>query len=230
VGNIFLVIGHLAIGFCLGFGIRILGFNRMDVILSKERVDVQDCRVLVVGFFKDERPLRGSSAWIDWRLNGMLSRFLIEKKLTGEWKETILIPSQGRILPSMILLFGLGELKEYSYFRLRELSPYLLETLKKLDTCDICLSLPYEESTHMDCGKLAEVLMEGITDCLDLHEYPFDAEWIKNLRLYFAEGKEHFSEILMGVQTAKSLLEERIQIRIFAPSENPSAQSSKIQT
>jgi len=202
----------------------------MDVILSTEGVDVQDCRVLVTGFFKDERPLKGSSGWIDWRFNGMLSRFLIEKKLTGEWKETILIPSQGRILPGMILLFGLGELKEYSYFRLRELSPYLLETLKKLDTCDICLSFPYEESTHMDCGKLAEVLIEGITDCLGLPEYPFDAEWIKNLRLYFAEGKEHFYEILMGVQTAKSLLEERIQIRIFAPSENPSTQSSKIQT
>jgi hypothetical protein len=201
----------------------------MDVILSKERVDVSDCRVLVTGFFKDERPLKGSSGWIDWRLNGMLSRFIIEKKLTGEWKETTLIPSQGRILPGMILLFGLGELKEYSYLRLRKLSPYLLETLKKLDTCDICLSFPYEGSTHVDCGKLAEILIEGITDCLDLHEYPWDEEWIKNLRLYFAEGEEHFFEILTGVQTAKSLLEEQIQIRIFAPSENPPAQSSKIQ-
>ena len=195
----------------------------MDVMLSKERIDAQDCHVLVIGFFENERPLKGSSGWIDWRLNGMLSRFLIEKKLTGVWKETTLIPSQGRILPRMILLFGLGKVKEYSYLRLRELSPYLLETLKKLDALIVCLSLPYQGSAHVDCGKLAEVLIEGMTDCLGLHGYPFDEEWIKNLRLYFAEGEEHFYEILLGVQTARSILEERIKIRIFASSEDNSA-------
>jgi uncharacterized OsmC-like protein len=50
----------------------------MDIILSKERVDVQECDVLVTGFFRDERPLKGSSGLIDWRFNGMLSQLLIE--------------------------------------------------------------------------------------------------------------------------------------------------------
>ena len=150
----------------------------MDIILSKERIDAQECGVLVTGFFKDERPLRGSTGLIDWRLNGMLSRFLIEKRLTGDWKETTLIPSQGRVMPRMILLLGLGEVKEYSYLRLRELSTHLLETLKKLDALEVCLSLPYEESYNVDCGKLAEVLLEGIVDCSDLSGYPFDGEWI----------------------------------------------------
>jgi hypothetical protein len=191
----------------------------MDVILAKDRVDSQECDVLVTGFFKDERPLKGSSGWIDWRFNGMLSQFLIEKKLTGDWKETTLIPSQGRIVPRMILLFGLGEVKEYSYLRLRELSPYLLETLKKLGALDVCVSFPYEESYNVHCGKLAEVVIEGIADCLDLIGYRFNQEWIKDLRLNFAEGEENFFEILLGVQTAKSILEERIPIRIFVPSE-----------
>ena len=197
----------------------------MDVILSKERVDVQECDVLVIGFFVDERPLKGSSGWIDWRLNGMISRFLIEKKLSGDWKEMTLVLSQRRIVPRMILLLGLGESKEYSYLRLRELAPHLLVTLKKLGTLNVCFSLPYEESTNVDCGKLAEVLIEGIVDGSDLAEHPFDEEWMKNLRLFFAEGEEHFSELLLGVQTAKSILEERIQIRIFTPSEDNSATS-----
>jgi hypothetical protein len=197
----------------------------MDVILSAEKVDVQECDVLVTGFFKDERPLKGSSGWIDWRLNGMVSRFLIEKKLTGNWKETTLIPSQGRIIPRMILLFGLGEVKEYSYLRLRELPPHLLAILKKLRVQNICFSLPYEESYNVDCGKLAEVLIEGIADCLELSGYPFHEEWIKNLRIYFAEGEDHFLEILLGVQTARSILEERIQIRIFTPSEGTFSQN-----
>jgi hypothetical protein len=190
----------------------------MDVILSTEGIDVQECDVLVTGFFQDERPLKGSSGWIDWRLNGMLSRFLIRKRLTGEWQETTLIPSQGRVMPRMVLLLGLGKVKEYSYLRMRELSPYLLETLKKLNTSNVCLSLPYEESYNVDCGKLVEVLIEGIADCLDLDQYSFNPVWIKGLRLFFAEGEEQFAEILLGVQTAQSILEERLKIRIFTPS------------
>jgi len=189
----------------------------MDIILSKEGVDVQGCDVLVTGFFSDERPLGGSTGLIDWRLNGMLSRLLVEKKLTGEWKETTLIPSQGRVMPGMILLLGLGEVREYSYLRVREVSAHLLETLKKLDALSVCLSLPYEERYNVDCGKLAEVLIEGIADSLDPSGYSLNAEWVERLRLFFAEGEENFLEILLGLQTAKSILEERIQIRIFTP-------------
>jgi hypothetical protein len=189
----------------------------MDIILSNEGTDVQECDVLVTGFFQDERPLKGSSGWMDWRLNGMLSLFLIEKRLTGDWQEVTLIPSQGRVVPRMILLVGLGKVKEYSYLRLRELSPFLLETLRKLNTSNVCVSLPYEEGYNVDCGKLAEVLVESIADCLDLNQYSFNQEWIKGLRLFFAEGEERFPEMLLGIQTAQSILEDRLKIRIYAP-------------
>ena len=190
----------------------------MDIILSKERVDVQECDVLAIGFFKDERPLKGSSGWIDWRLNGKISRLLLEKKLTGDWKEATLIPTQGRVVPRLALLLGLGELKEYNTLRLRELSLHLLEILKKLEAVNICLSFPYEESCHVGCGKLAEILIRGMADCINLNGYAFDGEWIKKLRIYFAEGEEHLSEVLSGVQTAKSVLRKRIPIRILTPS------------
>jgi hypothetical protein len=200
----------------------------MDIILSKERVDVQECDVLVTGFFKDEKPLKGSSGWVDWRLNGMLSRFLMEKRLTGDWKEMILIPSQGRVTPRMILLLGLGEVKDYPYLLLRELPIHLLETLRKLDALNVCLSLPYEESYKVDCGKLAEALIEGIAGCSDLSGYPFNGEWIKKLRCYFAEGEEHFFEILSGVRKAKDILGKRIQVKIFTPSESTYPQNTRI--
>jgi hypothetical protein len=191
----------------------------MDVILSTERVDVQECDLLVSGFFEDERPLKGSNGWVDWRLNGLLSHFLIEKKMTGDWKEVTLIPSQGRMAPRMILLLGLGKVREYSYLRLREICSYLLETLKRLKALNVCLSFPYEESYNVDCGKLAEVLIEGIADCLDLDRYPSNEEGIEGLRLFFAEGEEYFPEILLGAQTAQSILEDHLKIRIFASSE-----------
>jgi hypothetical protein len=189
----------------------------MDVIISKEAVDLQETDLLITGLFQDERPLRGSIGWIDWRLNGMLSRFLIENRLTGEWKEKTLIPSQGRVSPKVILIFGLGKVKEYSYLSVREVVPFVVETLKNMRASNLCFSLPYGDGYNVDCGKLTEVLLEGITDSLD--QSPSDREWIENLTLFFGEGEKRFSEILLGVQTAKSILTDRVRIRILTHSE-----------
>ncbi len=192
----------------------------MDVILSPEEVDLQECGILVLGFFEDERPLRGSAGWIDWRLNGMLSRFLMDRRLTGEWEETTLLATQGRIVPRLLLLVGLGRVREYSYLRLRELSPHLFKTLRDLKPLGICLSLPHGEAYNVDCGKLAAILLEGIADCLDPRTDDVEA-WLRGLRVFFAEGEERFSETVLGVQTAKTILEGRIDMKIFVPAEKP---------
>jgi hypothetical protein len=191
----------------------------MEVILSTLQADAYECEILVVGFFEDERPLRGSTGWVDWRLNGVLSRYLLEKKLLGIWKEMTLIPSQARILSPLILLVGLGKIREYSYLRLRELFPFLLETLKKLKVSKICFSLPEDGEHQVEAGKLAEVLMEGIADGMDESAAQDRVGWIDGLQLFFAEGEGRFSEILVGVQTAQSILKGRLNIRILVPSE-----------
>lgn len=190
---------------------------KMDVILSAEEVDTQECDVLVTGFFQDERPLKGSCGWVDWRLNGMISRFIKEDKLSGHYKEKTMIPSQRRISPKLILLFGMGQIQDYSYLLVRGIFPFLLDTFKNLKPGSICFSLPYGAPYNVDCGKLAAVLLEGLGDCLD--ENPMDREWMEKLKLYFAEGKERFQEILTGAKTGRSILGDRLEIRLLVPSE-----------
>lgn len=190
----------------------------MEVIVSPQNVDLQECDFLVCGFFSDERPLRGSTGLVDWRLNGRVSKLLRERKITGEWKEVTLIPTQKRILPKLFLLFGFGNLRQYSYLRVREISMYILNILNKLNALNICLSLPYSDEYNVDCGKLVEVLLEGIGDCLDKNQDLFKKEWIETLRISFAEGEEKILEILLGVQTAKSILKDRLEIKILTPS------------
>ncbi len=172
---------------------------------------------MATGFFNDERPLKGSSGLIDWRFNGKFSRFLLEKNLSGDWNETILIPSEGRIMPRMILLFGLGPMREYGDHRLSEVAPRLLQIVKRLAAFDVCLSLPYGEGIKVNCSKMAEVLIEGVASGLSLSGDPLNSECIKKLRLYFAEGEEHLPEILSGVQSAKAFLRGRVQIGISVP-------------
>jgi hypothetical protein len=119
----------------------------------------------------------------------------------------------------MILLLGLGEVKSYSYLRLRNLSSYLLDILRKLGWLSVCLSFPCGEGYHVDCRKIVESLIEGIADGSEQQGPLFEEGWIRRLRLYFAEGEEAFPEILSGVQTAKSVLGRRIHLEISVPSE-----------
>lgn len=198
----------------------------MDIIISKDPVDLQESDLLVTGFFQDERPLRGTAGWIDWRLNGRVSFFLIENRLKGEWRERTLIPSEGRVSSRLILLLGLGSVREYSSLSVRDVVPFIVETLKNLKASHICFSLPYGEEYHVDCGKLIEVLLERIADYLDQH--PQDREWMEHLTLSFGEGEERFSEILFGVQTAKSIVKEGLPIRILTPSETSSTSQTSL--
>ena len=156
-----------------------------------------------------------------------MSRCLIEKRLVGLWKETTLIPSQGRIVPPLILVVGLGKVKEYSYPRLRELFPYLLRTARKLNASKICFSLPEDAERLVESGKLAEVLMEGVADSLSEADVSGLGSWIRGLQLVFAEGEERYSEILLGVQTAQSIVGDRLSIQIRVPPEERVSRTEK---
>jgi len=196
----------------------------MDIILSIEEVDLQESELLVTGFFQDERPLKGTSGLIDWRLNGMLSHLLKGGRITGEWEEATLIPSRERVIPPLILLLGLGKVKDYSTLSLRDLFPRLFQTLKNLRSSKICLSFPSNEKYNVDCGKSAEVLLEGIAGCLN-SGVSLDEDWAEKLCLFFAVEEEKFPEILLGVQTAQAILQDRLKIRILTASETRSGAS-----
>jgi hypothetical protein len=189
----------------------------MDVILSPDRFDLQEVDLLVSGFFEDERPLRGPCGWIDWRLNGRLSRFLVSGRVTGTWQETLLLSSDGRMAPRMILLVGLGPCREYSTLRLRDLFPFLFRTIQKMRPTALCLSFPCEAAGPVDCGKFAEILLEGIGDGLDSAGAGLDETWVQGLRLHLAEGAVHFPELLVGVETARALFRSHLEIRILTP-------------
>jgi len=194
----------------------------MDVILSREGLDTLECDLLVGGLFQDERPIKGTSGWVDWRLNGRISRLVMDRRLTGEWKETTLIPSRGRIAPRMILLVGLGKTREYSSIRLRELFAHLLETVKNMRAASVCLSLPSgEEGNGVDSGKLTELFLEAMADGLNQWKQPADKVWAGAFRLFSVEGATQVSEILLGVQAAQAVLRDRLPMRLLIPSEEP---------
>jgi hypothetical protein len=197
----------------------------MDVILTVGGVDVQECEVLVLGFFEDERPLKGSMGWVDWRLNGKLSQLCIERKVTGEWGEATLIPSEGRMAPRLNLLLGLGKIRGYDILRIREVSSNLWHVLQKMCVPSACVSLPCGGAYKVDCGKLLAVFLEEGVHRADGKPHGIEEAWIRNLQVLFAEEGGRFSEMLLGIKAAKQTLKHRLPFRVLIPSEKKTGES-----
>ena len=66
----------------------------------------------VAGVFQDERPIRGVAVRADWRLNGFLSRLLMDGRFTGERGDWLLLHTQGRLPYTRLFLVGMGRKQE----------------------------------------------------------------------------------------------------------------------
>lgn len=82
---------------------------------------VAGAEALAMGFFTDERPLRGAAGLCDWRLCGRLSRLLKAGRLSGKRGETTIVPPAGARLPfPRLMLFGLGDSNGWEEPRYRD--------------------------------------------------------------------------------------------------------------
>lgn len=62
--------------------------------------------------FQDERPVQGVAARADWRLNGFLSRLLMDARFSGERGDWLLLHTQGRLPYTRLFLVGMGRRQE----------------------------------------------------------------------------------------------------------------------
>jgi hypothetical protein len=181
----------------------------MEVIISSEPIDRQECQLVEAGFFEDERPLRGPAGLLDWRLNGAISREIINGRITGRFKETVIIPSNGRIQSPKILLIGLGRAARISYPKLREVSGHLLQTLLRINILDFCCSIPHSKPYPLECSKAVEVWVEGMADTPGLR-----GRIREDMRMRITEEDRLVDEALLGAQTAKVVLKQRMRIKV----------------
>ena len=67
-----------------------------------------ETEAVIVGFYEDVRPLKGTAGELDWLLCGALSHLVIDGKLRGTLGEVALLTSQGKIPAPKIFMLGLG--------------------------------------------------------------------------------------------------------------------------
>ena len=102
----------------------------LKLIFTSEPFDRIPAQVAIASYFQDIRPLQGTSALVDWRLNGRISKLLHEGKLSGSYLETLMVPLRGRCKAGELLLFGLGPAADWNEARCEA---WFKEVLKKTE-------------------------------------------------------------------------------------------------
>jgi hypothetical protein len=120
--------------------------------------------------FEDERPLKGIGGLIDWRLNGMLSRLLITKKLEGKRGEKLLIPLFKRMSFKALLVFGLGKKMFFDEDIFTSVLYETFETIQRLKGSTLVLGLPGRAQNSIEPIKALSLFLKVTKDIKEYDE------------------------------------------------------------
>lgn len=152
----------------------------INIKFTSRPFDKLKTKCAVVTSFSDQLPFCANAALVDWRLNGRLSRFCQQKRFKCDFEETLLMPSEGRVLAEQIIFLGLGEKARFDEAKVSHLIQYLLSMLAKkgasefmVSFCDIVSdrfewrnSIRLMVSKLLDYSKMETVYLCESEDCV----------------------------------------------------------------
>jgi hypothetical protein len=105
---------------------------------------------------EDERPLKGTAGFIDWRLCGGLSRVLLAQFFTGAAQDKLLFPTDQRLPMKRIFAVGLGKSAQLTNDGLGKALSAAAQMLSRAKVDAVALELP--GAGHLDDHARASAL------------------------------------------------------------------------
>ncbi|MBE9503848.1 MAG: hypothetical protein IME96_06715 [Proteobacteria bacterium] len=134
----------------------------MKFKVSSKDVDKFETDAVVLLFFSDEKPLKGASGLVDWRMNGSISKLLESEMVSGDKGETTLVVPQGRIKGGKIMMVGLGDSSRFKARDLENIAPVIVEKLVHIDAKKVIIAIPLKKLSSIKSGKTVSSLMKGM--------------------------------------------------------------------
>lgn len=167
----------------------------MQLNLSTQPPDRQRHKCLVLGFFSDEKPPQGVCGFVDWRLNGMISREIKQGHIAGEFKEKVAIPYPERIASDLLLLFGMGPLTDMSYDRVYTAAYEMAGMIDKMKIRDFAFDLPGEGRSGLAAAGILEAMITGYFDFLSE-----DVNKLTHTNVCIVTSSERLKDVAEGVR------------------------------
>jgi hypothetical protein len=172
----------------------------MQVILSTESPDLPEYKCLALGVFSDEKPPRGICGFIDWRLNGFISREMQQGRISGELTEKVAIPpNPGRIGSELLLLFGLGPLAEITYDRIYTSAYNIVGAVDGMRMNSFAFDLIGDARSALTTAGIVEAMVTGFFNYLSE-----DVEKLTNMTSCIITTPSWVGDVKEGLRQFKS--------------------------
>jgi hypothetical protein len=181
----------------------------MQLNLSTENPDLPKHKCLVLGVFADEKPPRGICGFIDWRLNGMISKEIKQGRIGGEFEEKILIPFPDRIGSEILLLFGLGNASNINYDKIYNASYLVTQVIDRMALDSFAFDLYGEGRSNLITSNITEAVVTGIFDFLSK-----DIEKLSRMTACLVTSLIHLPEVSQGIKQFKTNADDKGSVDI----------------
>lgn len=115
---------------------------------------------LLIPLFEDQRPLEGPAAVVDWRLDGLLTRMILETELSGKAGERLALQANARFAAPWVLLGGCGRWRGLDREGYLGIIDRLLKMAAKAGVREAALCLP--PSDTVDVAELERLVREAL--------------------------------------------------------------------
>jgi hypothetical protein len=115
---------------------------------------------VVALYFADQRPLVGPAAVLDWRLDGQLTRLLLDGEVSGRAGEHVMLQNNGKLKADWALMIGGGKWHGLCRETHAALVRHMLSVARQAGFRNVSLAfMPHEEVT-------GDILQQQINDAL----------------------------------------------------------------
>lgn len=157
------------------------------------QIDRIEADTLALTVFEEDRPPKGLAGLVDWRLCGRLSELIVRGKVTGAFRESVLLPAYERLPVERICVFGLGKRADFSPTRAREVAWFVAESLRKLKATSFVMSLPGSPKAQIAARARMDMVLEEAVRVFG------DDESSGPLTLFIVEPSEYHRELTEAI-------------------------------
>ena len=115
---------------------------------------------VVALYFVDQRPLVGPAALLDWRLDGQLTRMLLDDQVRGRAGEHVVMQNNGKLNAEWVMFVGGGNWRGLCRETHAALVRHMLRVARQAGIRKISLAFMLHEEIDSD------ILLEQINDAL----------------------------------------------------------------
>lgn len=115
---------------------------------------------VVALYFDDQKPLEGPAALLDWRLDGQLTRMLLDGELQGRAGEHLMLQSNGKLRADWVLFVGGGKWRGLCRDTHASLVKHMLRVVRQAGFHDV--SLAFELHDEVDENVLFRQVSEAL--------------------------------------------------------------------